>query len=80
MVGVFVVCIVLFLIIGFVILFFGKYFDINECNVGLVNFILGFIYIIEGVILFVVKDFLKVLLIMMFGFLIVVVLMYMFGV
>lgn len=80
MVGVLVVCIVLLLIIGFVILLFGKYFDINDCNVGLVNFILGLIYIMEGVILFVVKDLIWVLLMMMLGLLIVVVLIYLFGV
>ena len=44
MAGVSAACIAPPLITGFATLFFGKYFDTNERNAGLVNFILGSTY------------------------------------
>lgn len=76
MVGVFVVCIILLLVIVLVIIFFLKGFSEEECVVGMVNYIFGCIYIIEGVIFFVVKDFLCVILMMMIVFSIFVVFSY----
>ena len=79
MAGVSAACIAPPLITGFATLFFGKYFDTNERNAGLVNFILGSTYYrrrysVCG------KDPLKVLPIMMLGSSIAAVLTYMFGV
>ena len=65
MAGVSAACIAPPLITGFATLFFGKYFDTNERNAGLVNFILGSTHITEGAIPFAAKDPLKVLPIMM---------------
>ena len=61
MAGVSAACIAPPLITGFATLFFGKYFDTNERNAGLVNFILGSTHITEGAIPFAAKDPLKVL-------------------
>lgn len=80
MAGVSAACIAPPLITGFATLFFGKYFDTNERNAGLVNFILGSTHITEGAIPFAAKDPLKVLPIMMLGSSIAAVLTYMFGV
>ncbi len=52
MAGVSAACIAPPLITGFAVLFFGKYFDANEKNAGLVNFILGSTHITEGAIPF----------------------------
>ena len=43
-------------IIGFATLLFGNYFDTNDRNAGLVNFILGSTHITEGAIPFAAKD------------------------
>ena len=80
MAGVSAACIAPPLITGFATLFFGKYFDTNERNAGLVIFILGSTHITEGAIPFAAKDPLKVLPIMMLGSSIAAVLTYMFGV
>ncbi|GAB5145966.1 PTS fructose transporter subunit IIC [Enterococcus faecalis] len=80
MAGVSAACIAPPLITGFATLFFGKYFDTNERNAGLVNFILGSTHITEGAIPFAAKDPLKVLPIMMLESSIAAVLTYMFGV
>ncbi|MER2005159.1 PTS fructose transporter subunit IIBC [uncultured Enterococcus sp.] len=80
MAGVSAACIAPPLITGFAVLFFGKYFDANEKNAGLVNFILGSTHITEGAIPFAAKDPLRVLPIMMFGSSIAAVLTYLFKV
>lgn len=80
MAGVSAACIAPPLITGFAVLFFRKYFDTNERNAGLVNFILGSTHITEGAIPFAAKDPLRVLPIMMLGSSIAAVLTYMFGV
>ena len=80
MAGVSAACIAPPLITGFAVLFFGKYFDTNDRNAGLVNFILGSTHITEGAIPFAAKDPLRVLPTMMLGSSIAAVLTYMFGV
>jgi PTS system fructose-specific IIC component len=80
MAGVSAACIAPPLITGFAALFFGKYFDANDRNAGLVNFILGSTHITEGAIPFAAKDPLRVLPTMMLGSSIAAVLTYMFGV
>lgn len=80
MAGVSAACIAPPLITGFAVLLFRKYFDTNERNAGLVNFILGSTHITEGAIPFAAKDPLRVLPIMMLGSSIAAVLTYMFGV
>ncbi len=80
MAGVSAACIAPPLITGFAVLFFGKYFDTNDRNAGLVNFILGATHITEGAIPFAAKDPLRVLPTMMLGSSIAAVLTYMFGV
>ncbi len=56
MAGVSAACIAPPLITGFATLLFGKYFDTNDRNAGLVNFILGSTHITEGAIPFAAKD------------------------
>ena len=80
MAGVSAACIAPPLITGFAALFFGKYFDTNDRNAGLVNFILGSTHITEGAIPFAAKDPIRVLPTMMLGSSIAAVLTYMFGV
>lgn len=80
MAGVSAACIAPPLITGFAVLLFGRYFDANERNAGLVNFILGSTHITEGAIPFAAKDPLRVLPTMMLGSSIAAVLTYMFGV
>ncbi|AZP04009.1 PTS fructose transporter subunit IIC [Jeotgalibaca ciconiae] len=80
MAGVSAACIAPPLITGFAALFFGKYFDANDRNAGLVNFILGSTHITEGAIPFAAKDPIRVLPTMMLGSSIAAVLTYMFGV
>ncbi|MHC5246941.1 PTS fructose transporter subunit IIC [Enterococcus sp. LJL90] len=80
MAGVSAACIAPPLITGFAVLLFGKYFDTNDRNAGLVNFILGSTHITEGAIPFAAKDPLRVLPTMMLGSSIAAVLTYMFGV
>lgn len=76
MVGVFVVCIILLLVIVIVFILFKNRFIEEDRVVGLINYILGSIYIIEGVIFFVVKNLLKVLLVFMIVLLILLILIY----
>ncbi|EOL46399.1 PTS fructose transporter subunit IIC [Enterococcus caccae] len=80
MAGVSAACIAPPLITGFAVLFFRKYFDTNEQNAGLVNFILGSTHITEGAIPFAAKDPLRVLPTMMLGSSIAAVLTYLFKV
>lgn len=80
MAGVSAACIAPPLITGFATLFFGKYFDANDRNAGLVNFILGSTHITEGAIPFAAKDPVRVLPIMMIGSSIAAILTYMFHV
>lgn len=80
MAGVSAACIAPPLITSFATLFFGKYFDTNDRNAGLVNFILGSTHITEGAIPFAAKDPIRVLPTMMLGSSIAAVLTYMFGV
>lgn len=80
MAGVSAACIAPPLITGFATLLFGKYFDTNDRNAGLVNFILGSTHITEGAIPFAAKDPIRVLPTMMLGSSIAAVLTYMFGV
>lgn len=80
MAGVSAACIAPPLITGFATVFFGKYFDTNERNAGLVNFLLGSTHITEGAIPFAAKDPIRVLPTMMLGSSIAAVLTYMFGV
>ncbi|MEC3941342.1 PTS fructose transporter subunit IIBC [Enterococcus mundtii] len=80
MAGVSAACIAPPLITGFAVLLFGKYFEPNEKNAGLVNFILGSTHITEGAIPFAAKDPLRVLPIMMLGSSIAAVLTYFFRV
>ncbi|MBO0462104.1 PTS fructose transporter subunit IIC [Enterococcus sp. DIV1298c] len=80
MAGVSAACIAPPLITGFAVLLFGKYFEKNEKNAGLVNFILGSTHITEGAIPFAAKDPLRVLPIMMLGSSIAAVLTYFFRV
>ena len=80
MAGVSAACIAPPLITGFAVLLFGKYFEPNEKNAGLVNFILGSTHITEGAIPFAAKDPLRVLPIMMLGSSIAAVLTYFFHV
>ncbi len=80
MAGVSAACIAPPLITGFATLLFGKYFDTNDRNAGLVNFILGSTHITEGAIPFAAKDPIRVLPTMMLGSSIAAVLTYLFGV
>ncbi|MGG5318708.1 PTS fructose transporter subunit IIC [Enterococcus sp. AZ072] len=80
MAGVSAACIAPPLITGFAVLLFGKYFDKNDRNAGLVNFVLGSTHITEGAIPFAAKDPLRVLPTMMIGSSIAAVLTYMFKV
>ena len=80
MAGVSAACIAPPLITGVAVVLFGKYFDTNERNAGLVNFILGSTHITEGAIPFAAKDPLRVLPIMMLGSSTAAVLTYMLGV
>lgn len=80
MAGVSAACIAPPLITGFAVLLFGKYFDTNDRNAGLVNFILGSTHITEGAIPFAAKDPIRVLPTMMLGSSIAAVLTYFFGV
>ncbi|MFW5446243.1 PTS fructose transporter subunit IIC [Aerococcus urinaeequi] len=80
MAGVSAACIAPPLITGFAVLFFGKYFDKEERNSGLVNFILGSTHITEGAIPFAAKDPLHVLPILMLGSSIAAILTYTFEV
>lgn len=80
MAGVSAACIAPPLITGFATLLFGNYFDTNDRNAGLVNFILGSTHITEGAIPFAAKDPIRVLPTMMLGSSIAAVLTYLFGV
>lgn len=80
MAGVSAACIAPPLITGFAVVFFGKYFDTDERNAGLVNFILGATHITEGAIPFAAKDPLRVIPTLMLGSSIAAVLTYMFKV
>ncbi|MBO0421221.1 MAG: PTS fructose transporter subunit IIC [Vagococcus fluvialis] len=80
MAGVSAACIAPPLITGVATLFYGKYFDPNDRNAGLVNIILGSTHITEGAIPFAAKDPLRVLPIMMLGSSIAAVLTYLFKV
>ncbi|MEG2936716.1 MAG: PTS fructose transporter subunit IIBC [Clostridium sp.] len=80
MAGVSAACIAPPLITGVATLFYGKYFDPNDRNAGLVNIILGSTHITEGAIPFAAKDPLRVLPIMMLGSSIAAVLTYIFKV
>ncbi|MGX7419368.1 PTS fructose transporter subunit IIC [Carnobacterium gallinarum] len=80
MAGVSAACIAPPLITGFAVLFFKDYFDSNERNAGLVNFILGSTHITEGAIPFAAKDPIRVIPVMMLGSSIAAVLTYMFNV
>lgn len=80
MAGVSAACIAPPLITGVASLLYGKYFDPNDRNAGLVNIILGSTHITEGAIPFAAKDPLRVLPIMMLGSSIAAVLTYIFKV
>lgn len=80
MAGVSAACIAPPLITGFSVLFFGKYYDKEERNSGLVNFILGSTHITEGAIPFAAKDPLRVIPTLMLGSSIAAILTYMFKV
>lgn len=80
MAGVSAACIAPPLATGFAVLLFPKYFDKEERNSGLVNFILGSTHITEGAIPFAAKDPLRVLPTLMLGSSIAAILTYMFGV
>ncbi|HFL0730452.1 TPA: PTS fructose transporter subunit IIC [Enterococcus faecium] len=80
MAGASAACIAPPLITGFATLLFGKYFDTNDRNAGLVIFILGSTHITEGAIPFAAKDPIRVLPTMMLGSSIAAVLTYLFGV
>ncbi|MBP1046660.1 PTS transporter subunit EIIC [Enterococcus sp. BWM-S5] len=80
MAGVSAACIAPPLITGVAVILFGKYFDTNDRNAGLVNIILGSTHITEGAIPFAAKDPIRVLPTMMLGSSIAAVLTYMFKV
>ncbi|SJZ88911.1 PTS system, fructose-specific IIC component [Pilibacter termitis] len=80
MAGVSAACIAPPFITGFAVLFFRKYFETEERNAGLVNFVLGSTHITEGAIPFAAKDPLRALPIMMIGSSIAAILTYSFGV
>lgn len=80
MAGVSAACIAPPLATGFGVLFFPKYFNKEERNSGLVNFILGSTHITEGAIPFAAKDPLRVLPTLMLGSSIAATLTYMFNV
>lgn len=80
MAGVSAACIAPPLITGVAVALFGKYFDQNDRNAGLVNIILGSTHITEGAIPFAAKDPLRVLPIMMTGSSIAAILTYLFKV
>lgn len=80
MAGVSAACIAPPLITGFSVLFFKKYYDKEERNSGLVNFILGSTHITEGAIPFAAKDPLRVIPTLMLGSSIAAILTYMFKV
>ncbi|SDQ26241.1 PTS fructose transporter subunit IIBC [Carnobacterium viridans] len=80
MAGVSAACMAPPLITGFSVLFFGKYYDKEERNSGLVNFILGSTHITEGAIPFAAKDPLRVIPTLMLGSSIAAILTYMFKV
>lgn len=80
MAGVSAACITPPLIIGFATVFFRKYFDDQERNAGLVNFILGSTHITEGAIPFAAKNPLVVIPILMVGSSVSAVLTYLFKV
>lgn len=80
MAGVSAACIAPPLIIAFATLFFRKYFNEQERNAGLVNFILGSTHITEGAIPFAAKNPLVVIPILMVGSSISSILTYMFKV
>ncbi|MBU3536500.1 PTS fructose transporter subunit IIC, partial [Alkalihalobacillus clausii] len=80
MAGVSAACIAPPLITAFAVLFFGKYFNKEERNSGMVNFILGSTHITEGAIPFAAKNPIVVLPILMIGSAIAAIMTYMFGV
>lgn len=80
MAGVSAACIAPPLITAFAVLFFGKYFNNEERNSGMVNFILGSTHITEGAIPFAAKNPIVVLPILMVGSAISAIMTYMFGV
>lgn len=67
MAGVSAACIVPPLATGFAVLLFKKYYNKNEYNAGLVNFILGSTHITEGAIPFAAKDPIRMLPSLMIG-------------
>lgn len=67
MAGVSAACIVPPLATGFAVLLFKKYYNKNEYNAGLVNFILGSTHITEGAIPFAAKDPIRMLPSLMVG-------------
>lgn len=80
MAGVSAACIAPPLMTGFAVLFFKEYYDTDERNSGLVNFILGSTHITEGAIPFAAKDPLRVLPTLMLGSSIAAILTYLFRV
>jgi len=80
MAGVSAACISPPLITAFATVFFKKYFNEQERNAGLVNFILGSTHITEGAIPFAAKNPLVVIPILMTGSSISAILTYLFGV
>ena len=80
MAGVSAACIAPPLITAFATVFFKKYFNEQERNAGLVNFILGSTHITEGAIPFAAKNPLVVIPILMTGSSISAILTYLFGV
>lgn len=73
-------CIAPPLITGFAVLFFRKYFTVEERNSDIINFILGSTHITEGAIPFAAKDPLRVIPVLMLGSSIAATLTYLFKV
>ncbi|MBM7839565.1 PTS system fructose-specific IIC component [Alkalihalobacillus xiaoxiensis] len=80
MAGVSAACIAPPLITAFAVLFYRKYFNKEERNAGMVNFILGSTHITEGAIPFAAKNPIVVLPILMLGSSIAAIMTYYFGV
>lgn len=80
MVVIMVVGMVLVLGMGLVIFIVKDKFEVGECEVGKVFFVLGLCFIFEGVIFFVVKDLMCVILVCMVGGVVIGVFFMLFGV
>lgn len=80
MAGVSAACIAPPLITAFAVLFYRQYFNKEERNAGMVNFILGSTHITEGAIPFAAKNPIVVLPILMLGSSIAAIMTYYFGV